>query len=82
MIVTVDHGRGRGKEDWKHHGIKIAGADQIWMAIIGPDSPAVGEAKSGQIYQKQVAQTLASLLGFTFKSDASQGDAVSTATKN
>lgn len=82
MIITVDHGRGPGKEDWKHHGIKIAGADQIWMAIIGPDSPAVGEVKSGQIYQKQVAQTLASLLGFTFKTDAGQGDAVANAIKN
>jgi len=80
MVITVDHGRGPGKDDWKHHGGKIAGADQIWMAVIGPDSPSVGEVKSGQIYQKQVAQTLASLLGFTFKSDPGQGDAVASAT--
>jgi hypothetical protein len=82
MIVTVDHGRGPGKDDWKHHGGKIAGSDQIWMAIIGPDSPAVGEVKSGQVYQKQVAQTIASLLGFTFKSDAGQGDAIASAVRN
>jgi hypothetical protein len=82
MIVTVDHGRGPGKDDWKHHGGKVKDSDQIWMAVIGPDSPAVGEVKSGQIYQKQVAQTLASLLGFNFKSDPGQGDAVASAVKN
>ncbi|MEJ1241492.1 alkaline phosphatase family protein [Chryseolinea sp. T2] len=76
LIVTVDHGRGPTTEDWKHHGIKVAGADQIWLAIIGPDSQAVGEVKSGQIYQKQVAQTIASLLGLNFKSDPGQGDAI------
>ncbi|MGC3945242.1 MAG: alkaline phosphatase family protein [Chryseolinea sp.] len=76
LIVTVDHGRGATTEDWKHHGIKVPGADQIWLAMIGPDSQAVGEVKSGQIYQKQVAQTIASLLGFNFKSEPGQGDEI------
>lgn len=81
MIITTDHGRGPDTETWKHHGIKIAGADQIWMAVIGPDSPAVGEVKSGQVYQKQIAQTMAGLLGFVFKSTPEQGDAIAGALK-
>ena len=76
MIITADHGRGSGAEDWRDHGIETPGADQIWLAMIGPDTPAVGEVKSRKIYQNQIAQTVASLLGFDFKTDARQGDAI------
>ncbi len=69
LIVTCDHGRGdEVKDEWRDHGQKIKGADQIWLAVIGPDTPATGEQKQpGQIYQRQYATTIASLLGFTFK---------------
>lgn len=67
LIITCDHGRGNNAEDWKHHGKKIAEADQIWMAIIGPDTPSTGEQKSDtQLFQRQVATTLASFLGLNF----------------
>ena len=46
MILTCDHGRGTNAEEWKHHGIKINAADQIWMGVIGPDTPAKGEVKA------------------------------------
>ncbi len=45
MILTCDHGRGTNAEDWKHHGIKINAADQIWMGVIGPDTPAKGRSE-------------------------------------
>jgi hypothetical protein len=77
MIITCDHGRGNNAEDWKHHGIKIADADQIWMAVIGPDTPAKGEIKGEcQYYQNQVAQTMAAFLGLQFKSDKPVGQAM------
>jgi len=79
LIITTDHGRGSDTESWKHHGIKVVGADQIWIAIMGPDSQAVGEVKSGQIYQNQIAQTVAAMLGLNFKTDPGQGDKVATA---
>lgn len=68
LIITTDHGRGSAESgQWRDHGQKVAGADQIWMAILGPDTPALGELKiSGQLYQNQVAKTIAALLGFNF----------------
>lgn len=75
FIITVDHGRGtEGREDWKHHGIKVQHADEIWMAIIGPDTPATGEQKTdSQYYQSQVAQTIATLLRVTYQSGKPSG---------
>lgn len=69
LIVTCDHGRGDEiKDQWRDHGKDVKGASEIWMVAIGPDTKPTGEAKgSGQLYQKQMAATIASLLGFTFK---------------
>ncbi|MEQ9298309.1 MAG: sulfatase-like hydrolase/transferase [Cyclobacteriaceae bacterium] len=65
MIITTDHGRGTNpKETWKHHGNRISDAGGIWIAMIGPDTPALGEVKiSGQLYQNQVARTAMAALG-------------------
>ncbi|HEX2628369.1 MAG TPA: alkaline phosphatase family protein, partial [Chitinophagaceae bacterium] len=69
LLITVDHGRGDvDKNDWKHHGVKIGEAHEIWMAVIGPDTKPIGEVKTnGQLYQAQIATTLAAFLGFEFK---------------
>lgn len=57
-------------------------ADEIWLAVIGPDTPAAGEMKSvGQIYQNQVAQTVASFLNVSYKSNMKAGEKVSSAFK-
>ncbi len=66
LIITTDHGRGPGATDWKSHGAKIAGADQIWIAMMGPGIAPTGESRSGQLYQNQAAATIASLLGLTY----------------
>lgn len=68
FIITTDHGRGTVPVDtWRSHGTEINGADQIWMAVIGPDTPATGEVKTaGQLYQNQVARTAAALLGVDY----------------
>jgi hypothetical protein len=77
MIISVDHGRGNNAEDWKHHGQKIADADQIWMAVIGPDTAPLGEVKGElQLYQSQIAATLAAFVGKKFSSDSKQGAAI------
>jgi hypothetical protein len=69
LIITCDHGRGdKIKEQWKHHGAKIEDAGQIWIAVLGPDTKPLGEIKTGmQLYQAQVATTMAALLGYDFK---------------
>lgn len=64
IILTTDHGRGSGLENWKKHGEKIEGAENMWMAFLGPDTQALGERKNcGRVTQSQIASTLAALLG-------------------
>ena len=82
LIITADHGRGNNnEEDWKHHGSKMPDADQIWMAILGPDTPVLGEVKNEQqLYQNQVAKTLAAFLGFDYSNDGKKaGDVIPSA---
>ena len=69
MIVATDHGRGdQNKDQWRDHGQKVPDASQIWLAVIGPDTRALGEVKdSEQLYQRQLATTIAALLGLNFK---------------
>lgn len=62
FIITCDHGRGRGN-DWTEHGRDVEGAEEWWVAIIGPDTPALGEITDGVVTQDQVAATIAALLG-------------------
>jgi Type I phosphodiesterase / nucleotide pyrophosphatase len=64
LIVTTDHGRGDPPQDWRSHGEKIAGSDATWLAVLGPDTSALGErSESKLVTQTQVAGTLAALLG-------------------
>jgi len=64
FIITTDHGRGSGPEKWRDHGKDVDGAEDIWIAVLGPDTPALGErAQAGPVTQSQVAATIAALLG-------------------
>lgn len=64
FIITSDHGRGGGLDDWKSHGARVDGAEHIWIAVLGPDTPALGHRTSGaRVTQSQVAATIAALLG-------------------
>src|SRR5260221_723478 len=80
LMITADHGRGNNnnEEDWRHHGSKMPDADQIWIAILGPDTPALGEMKKEQqLYQNQLAKTLAAFLGFDYAGEGKKaGDAI------
>jgi len=67
LIITCDHGRGAlGKNTWTSHGKEVPESGEIWIAAIGPNTKALGEIKSGQVYQRQLATTFAALLGFNF----------------
>lgn len=69
FIITTDHGRGdKNKSQWTSHGQRVSDCYQIWFAVIGPDTPALGEIKTeGQYYQNQIAKTAAKFLGFDFQ---------------
>ncbi|HMU11442.1 MAG TPA: hypothetical protein PKC54_15625 [Ferruginibacter sp.] len=78
LFITVDHGRGDAvKEEWRDHGSDIKDAYQIWFAAMGPGIKPKGEVKAAQqFYQKQFAQTMASLLGLKFSSEHPVGDKI------
>lgn len=78
IIITTDHGRGSsGKDEWRHHGSETKNSDEIWIAVMGPDTPAMGEMKEGQqVYQSQIAKTLSSLLGIEYLNAPAPGQAI------
>lgn len=76
LILTCDHGRGNNAKEWRDHGQNIKESDQIWFAVIGPDTKAKGEVKEGQFYQDQIAKTLASFLGLDYKGEGKIGDVI------
>jgi hypothetical protein len=70
MIVTTDHGRGRTITDWTSHGRDVVGAEEMWIAVIGPDTPALGERRHvPAVTQAQIAATIAALLGLDYRRD-------------
>ncbi len=67
FIITTDHGRGQSTNRWSSHGIFTKGSSQTWLALLGKNIEPMGEIKvQGQIYQKQIAQTIAYLAGERF----------------
>lgn len=68
FIITTDHGRGSGPVDWKEHGAESPGSDDIWLAVLGPDTPALGERRdTASVTQAQIAATVAALLGHDYR---------------
>jgi len=63
LVMTTDHGRGDNRVEWKNHGKDTAGSEQIWIAVMGPDTPAAGCRSDLSVTQSQVAATLAQLVG-------------------
>ncbi len=67
FIITTDHGRGCQANTWSSHGFWIKGSGETWLAILGAGIEAKGEVKEEQqLYQKQLAATVTSLLGLRF----------------
>ncbi len=82
LIITCDHGRGDASPDaWRNHGAGVKNSEQTWVAVMGPDTPPDGIIKTQTTtYHKQLAQSMAKLLGFDFKAHADHevGDAIGT----
>ncbi len=77
FIITTDHGRGEKPTTWYKHGILTKGSGEAWFAVIGPGISKEGEIKSDQQkYQKQIASTIASLLGEQFDSGKNNSDPI------
>jgi len=86
FIITTDHGRGKKNNTWPGHHLFVKGSGEIWLAMLGKGIESRGEIKtSGQIYQDQIAQTVAGLLGQLFISRQPTGapiDLPTAAAKN
>jgi len=68
FIITTDHGRGGDPVEWKEHGIEQQGSENIWIAVLGPDTPPLGErSHTAEVHQAQIAATVAALLGKDFR---------------
>ncbi len=68
FIITTDHGRGSGPLLWREHGVKEPGSENIWIAVMGPDTPALGERTHiAPVTQGQIAATVAAVLGRDFR---------------
>jgi arylsulfatase A-like enzyme len=64
FIITTDHGRGSGGAEWKEHGVEQKGSENIWIAVIGPDTAALGERQhTAPVAQAQIAATVAAFVG-------------------
>jgi hypothetical protein len=67
FIITTDHGRGGGLEEWKEHGMEEKGSENIWIAVMGPDTDALGERQNTTVVtQAEIAATVTALLGKDF----------------
>jgi hypothetical protein len=64
MLIATDHGRGRTAKDWRDHGAKVVGADEVWLAFVSPKMKQRGEWRQHPpLSNSQVAATLAAWLG-------------------
>jgi len=70
ILVTVDHGRGRTAKDWSKHGDTVDGAQETWLAAIGPDWPRRGEwTEAPDAFTNQIAATAAKAVGVDLRED-------------
>jgi hypothetical protein len=64
FIITTDHGRGSGLTEWKEHGVEEKGSENIWIAVLGPDTAPLGERTHiAPVTQAQIAATVAAFVG-------------------
>ncbi len=76
FIITCDHGRGSGLKLWRDHDKNIDGAENIWIAVLGPDTPGTGEMNNiPRVTQSQIAATIAALLGQDYRAAVPQAAA-------
>jgi hypothetical protein len=68
LLVTTDHGRGAEGGAWRDHSAKVAGAEQGWVAVMGPEIRARGQRLDATSFTlAQVASTAGALLGEDYR---------------
>lgn len=68
LLAAADHGRGGDGTSWLSHGREVAGAQYIWMAALGPDTPPRGEAaNAATVHQRDMSATILALVGLDWR---------------
>ena len=76
FVITTDHGRGSGPR-WTDHEAGLEGAEQIWIALLGPGVNAQGEASNTpELGQDQIAATVTALLGLNYVTTGPVGESL------
>jgi hypothetical protein len=76
FIITTDHGRGSGPKEWKEHGVEEKGSENVWIAVLGPDTAPLGERSHvAPVTQAQIAATVAALVDKDYRHDVPQAAA-------
>ncbi len=71
FIITTDHGRGSGLKAWRNHGAKVEGAEYIWVAVLGPETPGLGVRHNlPELTQAQIAATVAAAVGMDWVAES------------
>ncbi len=73
LVLATDHGRGNTIQDWGDHGANIPGAENIWIAAIGPDTPDQGELSNTPVYyEANIAATVLRYLNLDYTQYSSE----------
>lgn len=68
FLITTDHGRGNTSKHRTGHGFFINGSSETWIGLLGPGTKgAEKDLRSTQLYNKQIAGTIANLIGEEFR---------------
>ena len=68
VLITTDHGRGRGAAGWRHHGENYPDSRDAWMAFVSPHLAARGEWRDHPpVETRQVAATLLQWMGIDWR---------------
>ena len=68
LLITTDHGRGHTAKDWRDHGAKIDGAQDVWIALVSPAMSRRGEwQRQPALRTSQIAATLAGWMGIDWR---------------
>ena len=82
FIICTDHGRGEKSKNWVRHGLFTPGSNNSWLMTIGPGFEAKGELQTrAEIFNDQLAQTIAKLLGQHFDPAHPVNDPVSVSAR-
>ena len=78
FIITTDHGRGQKEATWVRHGLFTPGSSSSWLMTAGKGLLPKGELKNkDEIFNDQLAQTIAMMLGYHFDPSHAVADPLS-----